>query len=324
MKTKRFLKIFAIQKKYLYLFLFASFVSILHESQINAQQKHTTGLEHENNCDSTHLSSNGVLRIVSHNLLFEKTIPSEEARQWKNRKKAVVEYFKDYGFDIVGTQEALTFQVNDILSALPDFGKIGLDLGGRTTNSNAENAAIFYRKNKLEVLDKGDFWFSATPDIAGSYSWNAGYPRKCTWAKFKIKATDQILYVFNSHFYVFDESHEAKTQCATILKEKIEQIAADAPVVVMGDFNATPDTKTIGILLTDNFLRDSKSLAKKQKDPHGTYHGFDVSSIPSTRIDYIMVNDKLAVLNYWVVDDELKSEKFTSDHLPVVADVFLK
>ncbi len=262
------------------------------------------------------------LRVVSYNLLFEKTVPSQSAQQWVNRITTVKKYFTEMHFDIIGTQEALTFQVNDLLKALPDFDKVGLDLGGNANDAKAENAALFYNKNKLEVVKKGDFWFSLTPDVPGSYSWNSGYPRKCTWAQFKVKATGTEFYVFNSHFYVFEDTHEAKKQCAIILKEKIVEIAGDAPVICTGDLNATPTSPVLGDLLKDNFLHDSRVLSPKTSGAVGTYHGF--ASQASSRLDYVLVDDKAGVFNYRAINDELYNGKYGSDHLPVVVDVVIK
>lgn len=264
------------------------------------------------------------LRIVSYNLLFEKKEPSAAPQKWRNRINTVTTYIDSCHFDVIGTQEALTFQVNDLLKALPDFDKVGTDLGGGTNNPKAENAALFYRKSKLEILENGDFWFSETPQEGGSHSWNSGYPRKCTWAKFRIKATGHVFYVFNSHFYVFAEGHKAKIQCAIILKEKIAQIAGKAPVLCTGDFNAAPDTQTLNLLLADSLLKDFKTIAKKQSGPVGTYHGFETSIAPTNRIDYVLVNSPFDVINYRVIEDELSNGRFGSDHLPVIVDIILR
>lgn len=261
------------------------------------------------------------IRVVSYNLLFEKKLPQETDRQWANRKKTVIKYFTADNFDIIGTQEALTWQVDDLLGSLPDFDKTGLDLGGGTRDAGAENAALFYRKKKLALVDAGDFWFSETPEVGGSHSWNAGYPRKCTWAKFRINTSGKEFYLFNSHFYVFPEGHEAKRQCAVILKNKIQHIAGRLPVICTGDFNAEPGTETLSLLLDDGYLKDSKSLSPRIEGPEGTYHGFNRNASPRTRIDYVLVSDSIRVLSYRVIDDELKNGHFGSDHLPVEVEV---
>ncbi|MDD4515337.1 endonuclease/exonuclease/phosphatase family protein [Massilibacteroides sp.] len=261
------------------------------------------------------------VRVVSYNLLFEKSVPVEDERKWENRIKTIEKYVSKMDCDIIGTQEALTFQINDLLKSLKGYKKLGLDLGGHTNDSRAENAALFYKTDKLEVLESGDFWYSKTPNVPGSNSWNSGYPRKCTWAKFKVKTTGTVFFVFNSHFYVFEEGHEAKTQCAIILEAKIKELAGEYPVICTGDFNSTPGSATLALLLNNQLLKDSRALSPKVSGPEGTFHGF--SDQATVRLDYVLVNEKVDVLNYRVLDDELVDGQFGSDHLPVVVDLVI-
>ena len=47
--------------------------------------------------------------------------------------------------------------------ALPEYDYIGV--GRDNGKTEGEHSAIFYRTDKFEVIDKGDFWMSETPDV---------------------------------------------------------------------------------------------------------------------------------------------------------------
>lgn len=61
---------------------------------------------------------------------------------------------------------------------------LGRDTGAippETESYAAEECmAVFYLTTEVELLDKGTFWLSQTPDIP-SKGWDAAYNRTCTW-----------------------------------------------------------------------------------------------------------------------------------------------
>ena len=87
--------------------------------------------------------------------------------------------------------------------------------------------------------------------------------------------------------------------------------AGRMPVVMVGDFNATPDSRTIA--LVKEFMTDSWELVGKGE-------GFTIPvRKPAKRIDYIWITpDSLAPVSIEV----LRSE--ASDHLPLIAELRLK
>ena len=101
---------------------------------------------------------------------------------WEHRKAWVASVVNFYEPDVMGIQEGLHHQVQYLDSTLAKYSFIGV---GRDDGVNAgEYAAIFYKKDKLEVIDRGTFWLSETPNKP-SFGWGANYRRVVTWAKFK-------------------------------------------------------------------------------------------------------------------------------------------
>jgi len=261
--------------------------------------------------------SDNHIRIASYNLLFQKSLPTEKSQRWTNRIVQVNHIFNDCKLDVIGSQEALTFQVNMLLRS-GKFARLGTDLSGQSDEPMNENEALFYRVSRLDVLDSGQFWFSETPDVVGSYSWGATYCRACTWGKFQEKTSGVIFYVFNSHFHVDVEKAELKE--AELLLAKVKEIAGDYPAICTGDLNSLPDSETVLSLLSDGTLSDSHDIAVESSGPEGTYSGFS-SEIPTARLDYVLVKKGISVDWYRVVDEELTTKRYGSDHLPVVVDV---
>lgn len=261
------------------------------------------------------------IRIVSHNLLFEYTMPQQENRRWSNRVKEVKRLYSACNFDIIGTQEALGFQVNQLLES-GEFAKIGINQMGKEEGLKDENEAIFYRKSRFEVLESGNFWYSKTPDVPASWSWDADHTRMCTWGKFKEKSTGVIFYVFNSHFHY--NAVQSRNESAKMLLERVRSVAGNYPVFCTGDLNATVDTEAIQTLVNSGVVFDSRERAAVVNGPTGSYHGFNLSIKPTSRIDHVLVTDDITVDHYCIIDEELTTGHFLSDHLPVVVDVTFK
>lgn len=261
------------------------------------------------------------IRIASYNLLFQKSLPTAVNERWSSRIVQVEHIFRDCNLDIIGTQEALTFQVNMLLR-MDEFGRLGGDLPtGGSDNPMYENEAIFYRKSRFDVLDSGNFWYSLTPSTPGSYSWDATYARMCTWGKFKEKTSGKIFYVFNSQFHV--EATKARVEEAKMLLAKVKEVAGEFPVFCTGDLNALPESEAITTLLSGNTLYDSKAIAKTSSGPDGTYSGFSTTA-PVYRIDYVLASSGINIDFYRVIDEELTTLRFGSDHLPVVVDATIQ
>lgn len=97
------------------------------------------------------------LNIATYNLRLD--LPSDGLDAWEHRKENVNGLIRFHDFDIVGTQEGFHHQLLDIIVA-GDYGYVGV---GRDDGVNeGEHSAILYKKDRFEVLDNGDFWFSET------------------------------------------------------------------------------------------------------------------------------------------------------------------
>jgi len=253
--------------------------------------------------------------VASYNIRFNN--PKDGINAWPNRKDMVKSLVRYHGFDLFGVQEALRGQLND-LAEMNEFAFLGK---GRDDGKEAgEHSAIFYKKDRFNVLDSGDFWLSETPDKPGK-GWDATCcNRICSWAKFKDRTTGKNFYFFSVHFD--HQGVEARRQSGKLMVQKIKEIAKNEPVICVGDLNSTPDTEqvqTIQTLLNDSY----RVTAMPPYGPVGTFNGFKFEAPMKDRIDYIFVSKTIDVLKYAVLTDA-NEQRYPSDHQPVVATVVVK
>ena len=98
--------------------------------------------------------------VMSFNLRYGTADDGPDS--WPHRRELVFDVIREVAPDVLGTQEALRFQLDELSTGVPGFGEIGV---GRDDGESAgEYAAILYREDRLHVLEHGTFWFSDTPD----------------------------------------------------------------------------------------------------------------------------------------------------------------
>lgn len=247
--------------------------------------------------------------VASYNLRMDT--PRDSLNAWEHRKEMLKSLLVYHDIDIVGTQEGFIHQLRDI-NEIRDFEFVGV--GRDDGKMEGEHSAIFYNKNKFEVLDKGDFWFSEKPDVPG-LGWDAVCcNRICSWVKLKDKRNGKQFFVFNSHFD--HEGVKAREESGKLLLEKIREIAADSPVIATGDFNSTPETVQIQTIKKE--LKDAYEVSEMPPyGPVGTFNSFDWHAPAKKRIDYVFLTDDIAVEKYGVLVDALDM-RYPSDHMPVV------
>lgn len=252
------------------------------------------------------------LNIATFNLRMDTS--SDGVNAWPNRKEMVKGLVRFHDFDIFGTQEGFKHMLDGI-AELSEYAYIGV---GREDGKDAgEHSSIFYKKNKFDLLDKGNFWFSETPAVPGK-GWDATCcNRICSWGKFKEKKSGKVFFVFNSHF-----DHQgvvARRESSKLLLAQIKKIAGNGAVVfATGDFNADPESEPIKTIAADGLLLDSYNLSKQP--PYGsvgTFNGFKLDADLASRIDFIWVTKGVTVEKYGVLND-MPYAKFPSDHYPVM------
>jgi endonuclease/exonuclease/phosphatase family metal-dependent hydrolase len=204
---------------------------------------------------------------------------------------------------------------------MPDYAFFGV--GRDDGKQSGEYCAIFYNKNKFDMISSSTFWLSETPDKAGIMGWDAVCNRVVTWGEFKNKTTGKNFFVFNTHFDHMGV--KAREESSKLVLRKVQEIAGNKDAIIMGDFNADPKSNvynwlTEGYSGAKGFL-DTYKLAERPYGPEWTFHGFGKTPIDSRRrIDYIFVNKNAKVKKYVSIAEQ-RGDIFPSDHLPVMAEI---
>src|SRR5690606_8159556 len=93
---------------------------------------------------------------------------------------------------ILGVQEALWGQMQDLQQALPQYKFVGV--GRDDGDKKGEFSAIFYDTTRIQLLDSKTFWLSETPEVAGSKGWDAAICRIVTYARFRDRKNRKEFY----------------------------------------------------------------------------------------------------------------------------------
>ena len=267
------------------------------------------------NCQSYQPTS---LTVASYNLRNANGSDSARGDGWGQRYPVIAQIVQYHDFDIFGTQECFLHQLKDMKEALPGYDYIGV--GRDDGKDKGEHSAIFYKSGRFDLLDKGNFWFSETPDVPGK-GWDATCcNRICSWGKFRDKESGKVFYFFNSHYD--HQGKVARRESSKLLIARIKQIAGtDATVFATGDFNAVPTDEPMVTLASDGLLLDSYDLSEQPRyGTEGTYNSFKTDSEMMNRIDYIWVTKGTKVKKYAVLND-MQYGRFPSDHFPVMIQV---
>ncbi len=283
-------------------------------------------------------TESAALVVMTFNIRYGTAADGDNA--WPARRKLVIDRIRESHADVIGLQEALRFQIDELLTEMPEYRSVGV--GRDDGQSRGEHSAILYRHDRLHIRNapagtegeraasSGDFWYSATPHTPGSKSWGNTITRICSWVRLYDSANNTGFTVFNTH--LDHESQPSREKSVELLKRRIAELAADDAVIVTGDFNAGESNAAIRAMLQPEVpsdpavaarapLRDTFRAVHPQDAEVGTFNGFKGKPKPdSDKIDYIFVNDRWDILAA-SIDRTMPDGRFPSDHFPVLATI---
>lgn len=261
------------------------------------------------------------LNVMSFNIRYDN--PDDSLNNWQYRKDVAAKTIKNQKADIVGTQEVLVNQLNDLKSRLPEYNAIGV--GREDGIEKGEYSAILYKKDRFKEIKSGYFWLSETPEVAGSKGWDGACERIATWAILEDISSKKQLFFINTHLDHVGKI--ARQEGVTLLLSRANALANGLPIIMTGDFNATPESDVIKHVTDVNspeHLIHSKDIAVEKSGTDWTFHGF--GKVPMERrefIDYVFVSKGIKVAKHSVLPEKL-DDIFISDHSVVVAQIEIK
>lgn len=262
------------------------------------------------------------LTVVTYNIRYDNRNDGDNV--WANRRDAMAVYLKATGADLIGLQEAEPQQRAWLADALTDYAWYGV--GRNAEPDQGEGTPIFYRRERFDVLDRGTFWLSTTPDVPGSRGWDAALPRVASWLRLRDKQAGLEFVAINTHFDHMGP--QARLESAHLLTRKVDELARSGntrlPVILTGDFNSRPAdapyaaiTKPAEASLT---LLDAQHLSRTPPTGGDSTSNSFTAIAPGAKIDYIFVRDVAGVISHHIEDPRIDG-RFVSDHQPIVAVV---
>lgn len=258
------------------------------------------------------------LTVVSFNIRVDNAADGDNV--WANRRPASVAMIKQERPTVMGLQEAQPHQITYLAKNCPEYAWYGLgrDTGNTPPDTESyaaeECMAIFYLTAEVELLDKGTFWLSQTPDTP-SKGWDASYNRTCTWGLFKHKASDKRFYYLNTH--LDHQGATAREESIKLIVSKIKQLNTEShPVFLTADFNSDTTDNIFAPLFRT--MRDARKMAS-DTDSKATYNGYKTTS--TNKLDHIFYSGCTASLFKTLTGNY--GAPYISDHYPVKARFIL-
>lgn len=251
------------------------------------------------------------LKIISSNIRFENS--QDGNHTWENRLPLLKNIFIDFHPDILATQEGRENQIKSLAAVIP----MELIQSHREWIADRMYPCLYINPEQIKVHKSGDIWLSETPDIKGSKSFKSTFPRLCTWMQITHLVNNQDYIVINTHLdHILEETRieQIKVLISEIKKLNEENL----PLILMGDFNDSPNGRVREIILEQLDLKDPWIEAGLAEET--THHAFSGDKATGDRIDWILIPKSFAI-------EEIKLEKksfndiFPSDHYPLLATV---
>ena len=242
--------------------------------------------------------------------------PEDSLNNWQYRKDTVANFILAQDIDIIGMQEVLQNQLEDLKARLPEYAEIGV--GREDGKTKGEYAPIFFKKDKFEILDSNTFWLSQYPDSIGFIGWDGACTRIATWAKIKDKRNGKIFMAINTHFD--HVGTEARRKGALLIIDKIKEIVGNEPAVLTGDFNVNEESEAYKTITTNNFvLKDAHKVASNKSGVDYTFHNFGrLNPDNYYKIDFIFITPQIKVNSSYIPKEADKNGQFLSDHNPEI------
>lgn len=285
---------------------------------------------------SIHPIRNARLRLMSYNMLLDWSEQHlEPIDKWKTRKYRMAEYLRFANPDIIGTQELRASQLEDVIAFLGDrYDYYGV--GAQDGQKQGDIAAVFYRRDRIELVEGKTFYFSETPEQISESPFGA--KNTFSYCLFNDKLTDQQFIVLNMHFAFANIERRYYEACK--LRDFLIEKRIQLPILITGDFNTFPFRQKLELPFYDGNMivntieeapvRDSQTRAlfghfgpisttnfnDKTKKP------FSSTGTPGVILDHIFINDRVHVLAHGI-DPAVVDGRFPSDHFPVIVDFLI-
>lgn len=247
------------------------------------------------------------IRIVTFNIRYDTA--DDGINSFSGRQGLIVEKIKKEMPEVIAFQEVVSSSRKALEEMLPEYYLLGMM---RSKVFDNEGLYFAIRRDAFEVIGFESIWLSPEPYTPGSrYPDQSPCPRICTMMYLRHRESNFRLRVFDLHLDHISE--EAKVLGMRAALDFVDSYNAKEalPTVILGDFNAFPDSDVIKMVNARGDLVDVTC------DIPFTFHDYGRQEL---KIDYIFLSPSLAekVTSIDVWRDE-RDGVYLSDHYPVCA-----
>ena len=171
------------------------------------------------------------IKLISYNLRNSGARDGDNA--WMKRRHATPQMIRQEAPDVFGVQEGLIDQLQYIDTECPQYVRVGV---GRDDGAEGgEIMAIYYLRDRFELVDSGTLWLSETPAEV-SRGWDGACNRTMTWVELRDKNSGKEFFYFNTH--LDHRGKIAREESVKLIVGEIQRIAGPKGTAVLGgDFN---------------------------------------------------------------------------------------
>ena len=251
-----------------------------------------------------------VITVMSYNIRYNTK------EYWKQRVEMIGLGVEKVSPDILGMQEVVMERQLEPLKSVVGDG-YGCVAYGRDENDKGEACAIFYKKERFDLLQQGVFWLSKTPDVVSRYD-GAGHNRTCAFVKLYDKVTGKELVYYNTH--LDNSGVEARAYGINlILQHMASNWAQDMPKILTGDFNFYEGEECYDDVVS--VMNDAKFIAA-DSDEGLTWHDYK-GGIEGKPIDFCMLSKDITDVKSYKIIRTVSGRKFASDHYAITVKLKL-
>ena len=257
-------------------------------------------------------NKDGGIRIVSCNVRYLTHLDLGK-KSWFFRADKLVADVAAQAPGVIGFQEVTKWQYTYLVDTLTGYDSV---ITYRDNAKGSEGCPVFYNTDLYELVDKGSFWLSETPEVM-SKDWGAACYRICSYVILTDNHSGKDFVVFNTHLDHI--SDEARIKGIGVVLDKIAAFGG-LPSVIMGDFNAEEGSETYNAV-TEHFL-DARYEARETMDSYTFQSWGNMEN--ACRIDYFMLSKTGFAVHSYQALIEPYDGIYSSDHSPIVLKISMK
>ena len=255
-------------------------------------------------------------RVTTFNIKNSIDAVPDVQDEWQNRREHVHVVMDDINSDIYGLQEVTEEQLEWLKEKFPEYD-FQYHLHVNAWNHTVYDSVLMWKRDRFIIKESGSFWT------------NEKYNNVAPWVIAQDRYSLREYYIVNVHL----GSNPDRREEFNLIKAKVGEYLQNKPVIVLGDFNATPEPTpwhppsmyVYPILVNDSFLVDGyKTLYPKTKERSSCsweeychQYGIDL------RIDLVLLSREIQPVYGEIYKSSLNGRN-VSDHYPVYLDLTLQ